>query len=134
MRINIKKFLLALVLSFIGVIIIDILLHAVLLRDVWSQSGDYWLPAEEMNKLVPFGWLSLFIMLVFYGLIYTQLRHRTTRKGLTFGVLLGLASVCGVLGLTTVVPWPLTIVMGMALQQFVNNVMFGLIFGRLYKA
>lgn len=133
MAINYKKYAKSLILSFITILIVDILLHAVILRGVWVKTKNYWLPSDEMNRLVPWAWFSLLVTLFFYGLIFTRLKNKSLKEGLILGLFLGLASFSGALGLLTIVPWPKAIVIGMAIQQLINNIFLGLIFGRFYK-
>lgn len=56
-NLNYIKALLCIVLSFIGVLIIDIAINTLLLRQNWIESEKIWLPLETMNRLVPIAWI-----------------------------------------------------------------------------
>lgn len=119
--------------SFIGVIVIDILIHAVIFKQSWNNSSEFWLPSDQMNKLVPLAWLFLLIIIKLKGFIYVRFLDHNLKSGLMFGLLIGAASAIGVFGLMTIVPWPKTMILGMALQQFLGDILIGIIFGKFYQ-
>lgn len=128
----IKKFCVALLSAFFGTLILDILIHAVFLHDVYAASAKYWLPAEQLNRMVPLGWASLLLSQAAFGALYVRLGLRGIRKGLEFGAWIALAKSVGAFGLASLVPWPAAILVGMAAQQVVNGLLIGLCFGKFY--
>jgi len=133
MLINWKRYGLALFSCFIVVTVFDILWNAVLLRDVYIQTARFWRPADELNRLVPLGFLILLAMMALMGLVFVRFGGLGIRQGLEFGFLIGLMIFVGSFGLVTMVPWPKSLVAAMAFQSFINNLLTGLFFGWLYK-
>ncbi len=130
---NGKRFALALVVAFVAATLFDIILNGIVLRSAFEAGAQYWRPPEELNRLIPFGWLSMLIMFLFFGLLFVRVRLRGVRQGLEFGCWLALAAVAGVAGMATLVPWPGQVLVGMAVQQAGNAVLLGICFGWLYR-
>lgn len=132
-NLNFKKALLCIVLSLIGVVILDIVIHAILLKQTWINSSKYWLSPEIINKLVPVAWFLLLIGIKIKGSIFIMFLPHNLKSGLVYGILIGSASAFGALGLLTFVPWPKSLVLGIASQQLLGDVLMGIIFGIFYR-
>lgn len=130
---NWKRFTVAIAWAFLAATLCDILLNAVVLRSAFEAGAPYWRPPDELNRLVPFGWLSMLVMFVFYGALFVGAERRGLRYGLAFGFWLALASVAGVAGMATLVPWPHQVLVGMAVQQAGNALLLGVFLGWLYR-
>ena len=130
---NWKRYGLALSSCFVVVTVFDILWNAVLLHDVYVQTARFWRPADELNRLVPVGFLIMLGMMSVMGLLFVRFGRVGIRHGLEFGLLVGLMMFVGSFGLVTMVPWPKSLVAAMAFQNFMNNLLTGLFFGWLYK-
>jgi len=130
---NWKRFTLALVSAFLVATLYDIVLNAVVLRSAFEAGAQYWRPSDELNRLIPLGWLSMGVMFLFFGLLFVRAKGRGLRQGLEFGCWLALASAAGVAGMATLVPWPREILSGMAVQQAGNALLLGVCFGWLYR-
>lgn len=128
-----KRFTLALVCAFLAATLYDILLNAVILRSAFEAGAQYWRPPDELNRLIPFGWLSLLLMFLFFGFLFVPTQRRGLRQGLEFGCWLALAGAAGVGGMATLVPWPREILSGMAVQQAGNALLLGVSFGWFYR-
>jgi hypothetical protein len=128
-----KRFAAALSVAFLAATAFDILLNGVLMRDAFALSAQYWKPPEELNKLIPLGWLVMLLSMAFTGILFTRIGWYGVRRGLEFGLWLGLAAVVGVLGMATLVPWPMELLIAMAVQQLGNSLILGLAFGWLYR-
>ncbi|GBC83084.1 hypothetical protein HRbin10_02224 [bacterium HR10] len=128
-----KRFALALVVAFVLATLFDIVLNGVVLRSAFEAGARYWRPPDELNRLAPLGWLSMLLMFLFFGLLFVRAGLRGVRQGLEFGSWLALASVAGVAGMATLVPWPREILAGMAVQQAGNALLLGVSLGWLYR-
>jgi hypothetical protein len=129
---NWKRFALALFSCFLVVIVFDVLWNAVLLRDVYIQAAQFWRPTDELNRLVPVGFLILLGIMALTGFLFIRFGGAGILRGFEFGFLLGLMAFIGTLALITMVPWPKSLIGAMAFQAFVNIVLTGLFFGWLY--
>ena len=130
---NWKRFTLALVCAFLVATLYDILLNAVILRSAFEAGAQYWRSPDELNRLVPFGWLSMLLMFLFFGLLFVRAQRRGLRHGLEFGCWLALAGAAGVTGIATLVPWPREILFGIAVQQAGNALLLGFSLGWFYR-
>jgi hypothetical protein len=128
-----KRYAVALFSGFVVVVLFDILWNAVLLHDVYVQAARFWLPMEELNRLVPVGFLIMLGIMALSGLLFIRFGGAGILRGLEFGLLLGLTAFVGTLGFITMVPWPKSLIAAMAFQTFANNVLTGLFFGWLYR-
>ncbi len=130
---NWNRYATALVVSFFAALIFDVLLNGVLLRGAFAAAATYWRPADELFRLIPVGWLSMLVTMACFGLLYVRGGWHGLKGGLEFGAWLSLAGAAGVLGMMSLVPWPLELVGGMTLQQAGNAFLLGACFGWLYK-
>lgn len=130
---NIKRLVLADGIFFVTATAFDILINAVILRDAFREGAQFWRPTPELNRLVPLGWFSMLLIGLFFGMLFVRSGWRGLRRGAEFGGWMALASVSGVAGLASLVPWPLTILIGMAIQQAANSLILGLSLGRFYR-
>lgn len=131
---NWKRFVCAVLFAFIVALVLDILLNAVLLRGVWMASVRCWRPVAEMNRLVPLGWLAMLLVITFQSAIFVRAGWEGIGRGLEFGSWLGLASFVGLVGgMASVVSWPMKLILAMAVQQVMNNLVTGFSLGWLYR-
>lgn len=128
-----KRYFAALTVALVATFAVDILLNAVLLRDLYKSHQALWLPAEQLNARVPLGLASVALIQAFLGVLFVRIGWRGIRRGLEFAVWLSLAAVAGVAGLASLVPWPTALLVSMAVQQTADNVLLGVVFGWLYR-
>ena len=132
--VNWKRFFGAVFFAFLVATVFDILLNAVMLRSAWAASAQCWRPVGEMNQLVPLGWAAMLLIILVQGALFVRTRWQGMRRGLEFGLWLGLAAFVGIAGgMTSVVSWPMRLIVAMAGQQFVNNLITGFSLGWLYR-
>ena len=129
---NWKRYAVALFSCFLVVTAFDILWNAVLLHGVYVQTAQFWRPSEELNRLVPVGFLIMLGIMAITGFVFIRFGGAGLRRGCEFGFLLGLTAFIGTLGFITMVAWPKSLIAAMAFQAFANNVLTGLFFGWLY--
>lgn len=131
---NWKRFFAAVVFAFTVAVFLDMLLNAVLLRNVWTAGTQCWKSPAEMNRFVPLGWVSILLVIAFQGAIFVRSRWQGIARGLEFGVWLALASCIGIVGgMAAVLSWPITLIMAIAAQQALNNLITGFSLGWLYR-
>ena len=130
---NLPRFTFALAVAIVAALAADLMINAVLLRDTFVASAQYWLPAAELNRRVPIGFASLAGSMVCLGLAFVRLGGSGLAAGLQFGAWLALAAAVGVVGLYSLVPWPRTLIASMAIQQALNNLILGFALGWLYR-
>jgi hypothetical protein len=127
-----RRFLLAWAATSVVTLVADVVLNAVVFRDVYGRAAPFLLPAAELNARVALGWLALLAIVAAMGLLFAQGGWRGARSGLRFGALLAIAGVAGVAGIASIVPWPAELLVAIGVQQAVNALLLGLLFGWLY--
>jgi len=129
---NWRRYTLALFSCFLVVVLFDIFWNAILLHDVYVQTARFWRPSEELNRLVPVGFLIMLGIMAVTGVIFVRFGGGGIRRGFELGILLGLTAFIGTLAFITMVAWPKSLIVAMAFQAFANNVLNGVFFGWLY--
>jgi hypothetical protein len=127
-----RRFLLAWAATSAVTLVADVVLNAVVFRDVYGRAASFLLAAAELNARVALGWLALLAIVAAMGLLFAQGGWRGARGGLRFGALLAIAGVAGVAGIASIVPWPAELLVAIGVQQAVNALLLGLVFGWLY--
>lgn len=130
---NLRSYMMTLAVATAVTLSLDVLLNAVVFRTVYVAAAPYLRPADELNRLVPLGWGALVIIVGSFGWICIRGGWAGWKAGLEFGALLAIASVAGVAGIGSVFRWPAALLGAVAVQQCVNGVVLGLIFGTMYK-
>ena len=67
-----KRFWAATFIAWLVFLVIDFLMHASLLRPLWKDDIAALKPAEELFKLIPFGYLSFFILTFLVGWVFQR--------------------------------------------------------------
>ena len=87
------------------------------------------LPSDQLNARVFLGWAALLVIVGAFGLLLVRGGWRGPLAGLQFGSLLALASVAGVAGIASIVPWPSELLVAIGVQQLLNSLLLGFVFG-----
>lgn len=58
-----KRFAAALGLAFLAGLAFDIFLNGVVLLVSFAKAAEYWLPPEQLDRLVPAGWLARLLVM-----------------------------------------------------------------------
>jgi hypothetical protein len=130
---NWRRYFLALAATGIFTLVLDVLLNAVIFRGVFARSASFLLPAHELNARVPVGWAALLVIVAAFGFLLVRGGWLGLRRGFQFGTVLGVASVAGVAGITSVVAWPGELLLVVGVQQFLNGLLLGVVFGVVYR-
>jgi hypothetical protein len=131
---NWKRYFLAVGVTALLTLVADVLLNAVVFRQVYREAASLLRPAKELNALVPLGWTSLLLITGGFGILFARSTWRGLGAGLRFGALLAAIGVAGVAGIVSVVAWPFALLLVIGVQQVVNAMLLGAVFGLLYTA
>lgn len=126
-----KRQVLALTTAFVLTLLVDIILNAIVFRRVFVNAAQHLLPASELNRRVPLGWLAMLAIMLGYVLLYSRLADRLS--GLKFGFIIAALGAAGVVGIASLVPWPVDLLSVMALQQAVNGILLGLVLAFFWR-
>lgn len=130
---NWRRFFLALAVTTVITLVADVLLNAVIFREIYRRSAALLLPVEQLNERVLVGWLALIVIVAMFGAILVLGGWRGIGGGLRFASLLAIASAAGIAGLASILPWPWELLAAVGVQQVVNDYVLGLTFGALYR-
>ena len=129
------KYILATVLTFIGVWAYEFLLHGVLLADIYHATADVWRNPQQMQELFPF----MFAFQLAFAATFVKLfawragAAITVSDGVQFGIHIGV--VLGVLQAAAYpyLPIPLTLAAIWALGMMLECIVLGTICGAVYR-
>jgi hypothetical protein len=123
------RFLLALVVTSVVTLVVDVVLNAIVFRKVYKRSSAFLLPSDQLNTRVFLGWAALLVIVSGFGYLLVRGGWRGVSGGLQFGSLLALTSIAGVAGIASIVPWPAELLVAIGVQQLLNSLLLGLVFG-----
>jgi hypothetical protein len=130
---NWRRFFLALAVTSVLTLAADVVLNAIVFRDVYTRAAPWLLPVHELNRRVPLGWAALLVIVGAFGYMLVRGGWSGLRGGLHFGLVLALASVAGVAGFASLFAWPADLLGAIAVQQVVNGLLLGAAFGVLHR-
>ena len=130
---NWRRYFLALGATGLLTLVADVALNAIVFRDVYRRSASFLLPPQELNSRVWLGWAALMLIVGAFGFLLVQGGWLGFRRGLHFGLVLAVAGVAGVAGIASVVAWPGELLVAVAVQQFINGLLLGVVFGVVYR-
>ena len=130
---NWRRYFLALAATGLLTLVADVVLNAVVFRDVYRRSASFLLPAHELNVRVGLGWAALLIIVAAFGVLLIRGGWLGFRGGLQSGLILAVAGVAGVAGIASIVAWPGELLVAVAVQQFINGLILGVVFGVMYR-
>jgi len=86
-----RRFILATLMAWLLFVMIDFLAHASLLKSFWAKEFAALKSKEELFRLIPFGYLSFFLLVFLVGWLYTRLfkSSESIKTGLSFGAVFG---------------------------------------------
>ncbi len=132
--INKTRFILASILAWLLILMLDFLAHATLLSHFWAQDYPAQKSKEELFRLIPFGYLSFLVLTLLVGWLYVRFYREegNAKKGLSFGAVFG-----GLLALATFLSWysalnlPAFFILLISIVYFVEVCAVGFTFGYL---
>lgn len=129
---NTKRFFIASVCAFVFVFIYEFIVHGVLMMDLYQQTSDVWRPQEESNMVIML--LSQFLFAVAVAFFYPIVGLDTDcKKGIPFGIGLGLVMATPQIASYCYLPIPLKISLLWALIVFVKALLTVLIVSYVYN-
>jgi hypothetical protein len=130
---NWRRYFLAFAVTSALTLVADVVLNAIIFRDAYRKAAPWLLPAEELNHRVPLGWTGLLIVVAAFGFLLVRGGRVGLGPGLQFGAVLAFASLAGIAGFASMVPWPMELLLAIAVQQVVNGLLLGITFGVVYR-
>ena len=135
-KMNVRRWGLA-VLGAFGVLVIgDYLIHEVWLGEFYRQTTAWWRPAADMQALMPLMFAGQFVLAALLTLIYAkgyEAGKGTLGQGFRFGMLMGLLLFLPKsFMLLCVYPYPVSLVLNWFIGGLIETMAAGLIIGQLY--
>ncbi len=117
----IKKFIIAIVVVFIAIEIMNILLHGVILKSLYESTPAVWRTVQDMGRLMWMLYLVTFLqtigfVYIYYKLVSSKSPFRGVWYGLTFGFTVGLGMGYGSYAM---IPMPYSLALGWFLGALV---------------
>ena len=130
-----KKYLIAVIVVYIAISIMDGLIHGVILSGLYMQSASIWRPQAEMMSRMWMIYLSSFLSTIAFVYIYYKLiGEKSPFRGVWYGLTYGFAVGIG-MGYATyaMLPMPYGLAIGWFLGAIVEYGVAGWITGMIIK-
>ncbi|NBC82270.1 MAG: hypothetical protein GVY19_02705 [Bacteroidetes bacterium] len=130
---NVKRYLITVLLVFLTYEILSYLIHSVLLMDAYQNISTLW--RSDMMQYLWLMYLADLLFVSFFVLIYTQWsKSYNLISGFIFGLLSGLMiSSAGVLNQHVVYPIPFELTIQWMIYGLLQFLISGLVLGLVYK-
>lgn len=130
---NAKRFLFAAIAAFVATFIFDMLWHGFLMKDMYVATESVWRPQSECNMKIMMLSQVLFALAFTFG--YTQvLKGLKCKRGIQYGLIIGLILAMPSLGTYCYLPIPLKMSLLWMLAAFLKCVVVGMVVALIYKA
>jgi len=129
-----KRNIIAIVLVFIILSILDFIIHGILLKSTYEATASLWRPMNDMK--MPLMYFVTLVFTVCFVLIYGLLvKKKSLPAGIKFGILFGLATGISMgFGSYTYLPIPLTLAWSWFLGSLIEIAVAGVIVGAVIKS
>lgn len=129
-----RRFVLALVVLFLGVAVTDFLIHGVLLAGDYGASAHLWRAEDELPRFMPLMWFGQFVGAFAFVLLYaTGFANSGLRCACFFGFLMGLFGQSLSLIFAAVMPLPGPLVAKWIVFGVLQGAVLGALLWRVYR-
>lgn len=128
-----NKYLLAVLIAFVVVAIVDWPLQTFLFMGLYEQSSELWRPMQEMKFVL--GYIVFILNLAGFAYIYWKMvSNKSAMRGLIYGVVWGLAAGLGMgYGTYAYMPIPYWLAFGWFISSVIEYGIAGWIIGKIIK-
>jgi hypothetical protein len=134
---NLKRWLAASVAVFFVYVVVEMIVHGVLLEEMYQQTASVWRPEADMERLMWLLWLGYLIVAPFFAFIYIKGYEKNKGglgQGLRYGLYMGvLLSTLRSLGSYFSLPMPGLLAFYWFLDGMAVAVISGLAVGLIYR-
>ena len=131
---NIKKYIVSVLIGFISVFAFDFLWHGILLTDLYKSTAHLWRGPEAMQQYFPLATLMQLAFTAMLCWIFTlNFEEKGLGEGLRFGLYMGLFTGVMQIGIYPYIPIPLSLAGLWFLGSFLEVMGLGLIFSLSHK-
>lgn len=130
---NTKRFALAALGAFVFIFLFEMLWHAFLMKGLYESTMHIWRPQQEANMAFSFGSQILFSLVFTFA--YTKVGHHLPcKRGVAFGLFVGLLLGIPAIAAYCYLPVPLTIPLLWCVAEVLKCIGAGVIVAHTYKA
>lgn len=128
-----NKYLLAVIIAFVVVAIVDWPLQSFVFMGLYEQSSELWRPMEEMKFIL--GYIVFLLNFAAFAYIYWKMvSNKSAIRGLSYGVIWGIAAGLGMgYGTYSYMPIPYWLAFGWFLSSIIEYGIAGWIIGKIIK-
>ena len=134
---NTKKWLLASVVVFITIFILEFITHGILLKGLYQQTVSIWRPMAEMQSMMWVMWLGYLIFAPCFVWIYSkgiEVNKDVVGQGFRYGLVFGIGSSAMMsLGWYVVLPIPCTLACAWFVAGVVEFTAAGIVTALVYR-
>lgn len=130
---NFKKMIICTFVVFLAVIFSDFIIHGIILKNLYVETGSLWRPESEMPAYMGHMFLGQFIASFFFSLIFAQgYRNTGMMEGVRYGLILGGLEMGRNFIMHSVAPYPVSLTLSWIVFGFVQFVFLGIIASLVY--
>ena len=131
---NMKRFLLCVVVGFVFVFLYEFVVHGVLLKPIYEATAALWRSEEDMKSLCPYGMLVSLAFVSLVACIFVKnYEAKGFGEGVRFGFLLGLLMGLIPASFYLYMPIPGTLALAWFFASFVETIGLGILFAFIYR-
>ena len=135
-KLNVKQWIIASIAVFVGMSILEYILHGQILRSWYMETPQYWRPEAEMMSMM--GWM--YLGYAFYALLFTLIYSKGYEgkpglgEGIRYGFWIGLLmQLPKMFSLHAIYPYPGKILVTWMVGGMVESIILGAVVAMLYK-
>ncbi|MEA3248599.1 MAG: hypothetical protein U9Q73_02740 [Nanoarchaeota archaeon] len=132
---NIKKILLTSLVIWIVTAVLGFLTCGQLFNWVYLLPPNIWKNPVEINFIgsTLFGLFSALLFVFVFAVLYKGIPNEGAKKGMTYGILVWLVSLGGLVGMSFYMTINLVVILYWTIQALVMNIINGMIVGKIYQ-
>ncbi len=129
---NIKRYLIAVLATFVAVFATDFIIHGVLLTDLYMKTAQLWRPQEEY--LMSYMFISQLTFTAVFVFIFTRnFEGKGIGEGLRFGFYIGLLFATMNIGMYSYMPIPCSLIVAWIVASIAKGLITGAVTSLVYK-
>jgi hypothetical protein len=135
-KLNVKQWLIAVAAVFVGMAILEFLVHGVILSAWYAEHPEYWRSQQDMQSRMGWMYLGYALFSLLFTLIYTKGYEGKPGlgEGLRYGLWIGmLLQLPRMFIMHAVYPYPGKLLVAWLITGVIEAIIFGLLVGMIYK-
>ena len=132
---NIKRYVLAVIILFLFIYAYESVVHGVLLMNIYNETPNLWRNYDEMMSYLPFHIVLMAILAIWITFIFTQFfKEGGVQNGFYFGLYLGILAGLHAAGAYFYLPISASLASIWFITYVIESTLGGMIIGLIYRS